>query len=295
MIPPLKQLSEAAYGVANKCKMRQQLVIGNWKLHGSLLENEKLLHAMITHLAEMKNVDCGICLPYPYLFQAQSVLANTDIAWGAQNVSQFVTGAYTASVSANMIADFGCSFAIVGHSERRTYSHESNQTAVIRIKRAVDVGITPIYCVGETLQERDADKTKQVIEAQVLAIFDLDEPTLRRAKAVNLVIAYEPVWAIGTGYAAEPAHIQDTHRFIRALIKKRDAHFAEKVRIIYGGSLTPDNAHSILQMPDIDGGLVGHSALNVLAFKQICKVASHFCLCEIMPSATQRNECLYLI
>lgn len=289
MISPLKQRYNAAFGEPNKSKTRKQLVIGNWKLHGNLLENDRLLHAIVTHLTEMKNVDCGICLPYPYLFQAQRILANTDIAWGAQNVSQFVTGAYTASVSANMIADFGCSYVIVGHSERRTYSYESNQTAVMRIKRAVDVGITPIYCVGETLKERDADKTKQVIEAQVLAIFDLDDRTLRRTKAANLVIAYEPVWAIGTGYPAAPDHVQEMHAFIRGLIKQYDPYFAEKVRIIYGGSLTPENACSILQMPDIDGGLVGHSALSVPAFKQICNVASHSFECEIIPLVAERN------
>ncbi|QVL46491.1 MAG: triose-phosphate isomerase [Methylophilaceae bacterium] len=261
---------------------RKQLVVGNWKLHGNLLENERLLLAMAIDLTQLSNVDCGICLPYPYLFQAQKILADTRIGWGAQNVSQFVHGAYTASVSAEMIADFDCSYVIVGHSERRTYSHESNQTAVTRIKRAVDAAITPIYCVGETLEEHAAGQTKQMIEAQVLAIFDLDETTLSQAKAVNLVIAYEPVWAIGTGYAADPDHVQAIHSFIRRLIKQYDADFAKKVRIIYGGSLTPDNACSILTLPDIDGGLVGHSALNVLAFTQICRVASNTGACQTL-------------
>ncbi len=269
-------------------EMRKQLMVGNWKLHGNLVENETLLLALATELTQLDNVDCGICLPYPYLFQAQKILADTRIAWGAQNVSQFLTGAYTASVSANMIADFGCSYVIVGHSERRTYSYESNQTAVIRIKRAVDAAITPIYCVGETLQEHAAGQTKQIIEAQVLALFDLDDRTLRHAKAINLVIAYEPVWAIGTGYPAEPNHIQEIHAFIRGLIKQYDVYFAEKLRIIYGGSLTPDNACSILPLPDIDGGLVGHSALNVPAFKKICHVASHTSVCEII-SKTEIN------
>lgn len=255
--------------------MRKKLVVGNWKLHGSLVENEKLLDEIATQLKDLRNIDCGVCLPYPYLFQAQRKLANTSILWGAQNVSQFLAGAYTSSVSAKMIADFGCSFAIVGHSERRSYSHESNQKAVIRIKRAVDAGITPIYCVGETLAEYGLGQTKKIIEAQILAIFGLDAITLSRAKAVGLVVAYEPVWAIGTGHAAQPAQAQMVHHFIRALIAQHDADFAEKVRIIYGGSLTPVNACSLLIMPDIDGGLVGHCALNALTFKAICEMAAH--------------------
>jgi triosephosphate isomerase (TIM) len=170
---------------------------------------------------------------------------------------------------------------IVGHSERRSYSHESNQKAVTRIKRAVDAGITPIYCVGETLAEYGLNQTKKIIEAQILAIFDLDATSLARVKMVGLVIAYEPVWAIGTGHAALPQHAQAVHHFIRTRIAQHDAEFAKKIRIIYGGSLTPENAGSLLKMPDIDGALVGRCALNVLAFKAICEVAGHtLAVCE---------------
>ncbi len=250
-------------------------MVGNWKLHGSLVENEKLLFEISTQLKDLNNIDYGVCLPYPYLFQAQQLLANTSILWGAQNVSQFTNGAYTSSVSAKMIADFGCSLVIVGHSERRSYSHESNQKAAIRIKRAVDAGITPIYCVGETLAEYGLNQTKKIIEVQILAIFDLDAVSLARLKMVGLVIAYEPVWAIGTGHAALPEQAQAVHHFIRAIFALHDVVFAERVRIIYGGSLTPENACSLLMMPDVDGGLVGRSALDVLAFKAICEVAAH--------------------
>ncbi len=255
--------------------MRKKLVVGNWKLHGNLAENEKLLVEIAAQLNGIKNIDCGICLPYPYLFQAQRNLVNTSILWGAQNVSQFTGGAYTSSVSASMIADFGCSLVIIGHSERRSYSHESNQTAVIRIKRAVDAGITPIYCVGETLVEYDLEQTKSIIEAQILAVFDLDAISLARLKAVGLVIAYEPVWAIGTGHTALPEEAQKVHYFIRTILAQYDADFAESVRIIYGGSLTPENACSLMMMPEIDGGLVGRCALDVLAFKAICEITAY--------------------
>jgi len=263
--------------------MRKKLVVGNWKLHGSLVENERLLFEIATQLENLNNIDCGVCLPYPYLFQAQKLLANTAVLWGAQNVSQFIDGAYTSSVSAGMIADFGCSLVIVGHSERRSYSHESNQKAVTRIKRAVDAGITPIYCVGETLAEHGLNHTKKVIEAQILAIFDLDAVSLARVKMVGLVIAYEPVWAIGTGHAALPQQAQAVHHFIRTIIAQHDSDFAKKIRIIYGGSLTPENARSLLIMPDIDGGLVGRCALNVQAFRVICEVAAHTrAVCEAL-------------
>lgn len=267
--------------------MRKKLVVGNWKLHGSLAENEKLMHELVDQLKHLHNADFGICLPYPYLFQAQKILAKTPILWGAQNVSQFYDGAYTSSVSASMVAEFGCTLAIIGHSERRSYSHESNQKAVTRVKRAVDAGITPIYCVGETLAEHELGQAKSVIEEQVLALFGLDDATYAHAKALGLVIAYEPVWAIGKGQAAKPEQAQTMHQFIRALIADRDKKFAENVRIIYGGGLTPENACTLLTMPDIDGGLVGRCSLNAIEFRRIGEVASDTkqCVLEIVEEA----------
>lgn len=259
--------------------MRKKLVVGNWKLHGSLVKNEKLMLELAAELEGLANVDYGICLPYPYLFQAQQLLTNTSVLWGAQNVSQFISGAYTSSVSASMIADFGCAFAIVGHSERRSYSHESNQMAIVRVKRTVEAGIVPIYCVGETVTEHEKGQAKRVIKAQVLALLNLHQKTLMQAKSVGMVIAYEPVWAIGTGQAAKPEHAQAIHQFIRSLIARRDPSFAEKIRIIYGGSLSPENACSLFTMPDIDGGLVGRCALNASSFKAVCELAADTSQC----------------
>lgn len=253
--------------------MRRPLVVGNWKLNGNLAENEARMLAIAEAVKENNQVDIGLCLPYVYLFQAQQLLANTNIMWGAQNVSQFERGAYTACVSADMVAEFGCQLAIVGHSERRHYSAENSTKAVIRIKRAVDAGITPIYCIGETQTEHVAGEAKKVLAAQLMALLSLDELSLKKIKSFGLVMAYEPVWAIGTDQAATPELAQSMHAFIRDLLAKYDIAFAEKTRIIYGGSVTPDNAKALFEMPDIDGGLIGRASLDAHAFSRICAAA----------------------
>lgn len=253
--------------------MRRPLVVGNWKLNGSLAENKTRLLATITAVESINQVDIALCLPYVYLFQAQQLLANTNVMWGAQNVSQFKQGAYTACVSADMVADFDCQLVIVGHSERRHYSAENSEKAVIRIKRAVDAGITPIYCIGETQAEHATGDAKKVLTAQLMALFDLDKVSLDNIKSFGLVIAYEPVWAIGSDQAATPELAQNMHAFIRDLLAKHDAEFAEKTRIIYGGSVTPDNAKALFNMPDIDGGLIGRASLDATAFSRICRAA----------------------
>jgi triosephosphate isomerase len=255
--------------------MRRKLVVGNWKLNGNLSENKVLIASLLENLNNLHTTDVAICVPYTYLFQAQALLTGTNIFWGAQNVSQFRDGAHTSSISANMIADFACSFAIVGHSERRALSNESNQKAAKRFARVVNAGITPIYCVGETAEERAEGLAENVVKNQILAItYGLDESTFERAKQVSMVIAYEPVWAIGNGRTASPQQAQDMHAFIRDLIAKIDADFAKKIRIIYGGSMTPDNALALLSMPDIDGGLIGRCSLVAAEFSQICHFAS---------------------
>jgi len=193
--------------------MRKPIVIGNWKLNGRLVENKARMLAMVDTVKGLDQIDIGLCLPYVYLFQAQQVLAGTNIMWGAQNVSQFERGAYTSCVSAEMVAEFGCQLVILGHSERRHYSAENSKKAVIRIKRAVDAGITPVYCIGETLKEHQAGHAKSVITAQVNALLDLDASSLNKIKAFGLVIAYEPVWAIGADQAATPALAQEMHAF----------------------------------------------------------------------------------
>lgn len=253
--------------------MRRPLVVGNWKLNGSLAENEARMLATVEAAKDIHRIDIGLCLPYVYLFQAQQLLSNTNVMWGAQNVSQFARGAYTACVSAEMVAEFGCQLAIVGHSERRHYSAENSAKAIIRIKRAVNAGITPIYCIGETQKEHAAGEAKKVLAAQLMALFNLDKTSLEKIKLFGLVMAYEPVWAIGTDQAATPELAQSMHAFIRDLLAKYDVALAEKTRIIYGGSVTPDNAKALFEMPDIDGGLIGRASLDAHAFSRICAAA----------------------
>jgi triosephosphate isomerase (TIM) len=255
--------------------MRKPLVVGNWKLNGSLAENKTRMLTIVDVVKNLDRIDIGLCLPYVYLFQAQQLLSNTNIMWGAQNVSQFEQGAYTACVSADMVAEFGCQLAIIGHSERRHYSAENSTKAAIRIKRAIDAGITPIYCVGETQAEHEAGDTNSVIEAQVMALFELDKDSLDNIIAFGLIIAYEPVWAIGADQAATPALAQSVHAFIRDLLSKHDVIFAKKTRIIYGGSVTPENARALFKMPDIDGGLVGRASLDAHTFATICAEAAN--------------------
>lgn len=267
--------------------MRRKLVVGNWKLNGGLVENQSLILSLIANLKNQPNADFAVCLPFTYLFQAQALLTGSNISWGAQNASQFESGAYTSSISAKMIAEFGCQYVIIGHSERRTLSNESNQKAARRIARVVEAGLTPIYCVGETLEEHLAGVAQNVVKNQILAItHGLEDEIFDQAKNVDLVIAYEPVWAIGNGQAATPRQAQEMHKFIRNLIAKVDAGFAEKVRIIYGGSMTPDNADDLLAMADVDGGLIGRCAISAEAFSQICIASAKTSQMCLIPHAS---------
>ena len=251
--------------------MRRKLVVGNWKLNGNLAKNQSLISALVSKLKTEHGADYAVCVPFTYLYQVQALLTGTNISWGAQNASQFESGAYTSSISASMIAEFGCHYVIIGHSERRTLSNESNQKAARRVVRVVDAGLTPIYCVGETLDEHNAGMSKNVVKNQILAItHGLDDDVFEKAKNVGLVIAYEPVWAIGSDQAATPSQAQDMHLFIRDLIAKVDAAFAENIKIIYGGSMTPTNAAALLSMADVDGGLIGRCALSADDFSKIC-------------------------
>lgn len=255
--------------------MRQKLVIGNWKLHGGLLENQGLLNRLKQDLHDLSGVDTAVCLPYVYLFQAQELLQDTQIAWGAQNVSQFTEGAFTSCISAKMVAEFGCTYTIIGHSERRALKLESNQVATKRILNALHAGLTPIFCVGEALDERDGNMAELIVRNQMLnVVYGLDDEAFALAKKLNMVIAYEPVWAIGTGEHASPEQAQRMHAFIRMMVAERDRGFAENIRILYGGSMAPNNAQSLLSMPDIDGGLLGRAALVADDFIEVCKIAS---------------------
>ena len=244
-------------------------------MHGNLAQNKELMASLVAGLCDLTNADFAVCVPYPYMFQAQMLLQGTNIAWGGQNVSQFHEGAHTGAVSARMLADFGCTYAIIGHSERRVLLHESNMSAAASFGEALEAGLTPIFCVGETLEEREAGVTESVVANQLNAILDkLGMQAFSKAVQLRTVIAYEPVWAIGSkGKTATPAQAQAMHAFIRNCVAERDAGVAGRVRILYGGSVNPSNASQLFAMPDIDGGLIGRCSLNANDFKEICRAA----------------------
>ncbi|MCS6785535.1 MAG: triose-phosphate isomerase [Thiobacillaceae bacterium] len=248
--------------------MRRKLVAGNWKMHGSLADNEALLGAILSGLHDVK-ADVAVCVPFPYLAQAKARLAGSRVAWGAQNVSQYARGAYTGEVSAAMLNDFECRYVIVGHSERRTLFGETDAVVAEKYAAAQTAGLIPILCVGETLEEREAGVTEAVVSRQLDAI-------LARSGVISLanaVIAYEPVWAIGTGRTATPEQAQAVHAFIRAKIRALDAEVAEHLIIQYGGSVKAANAAELFAQPDIDGGLIGGASLNAEEFLAICRAA----------------------
>lgn len=244
---------------------RKKLVAGNWKMHGSLAANLDLLTAVRSG-AMGSPADVAVCVPYPYLAQAQSVLAGSNVAWGAQDVSEHVQGAYTGEVSGAMLNDFGCRFVIIGHSERRSFYGDTDAVVAVKFAAALAAGLTPILCVGETLAEREAAITSQVVTRQLEAVLaGSGVAALARA-----VIAYEPVWAIGTGKTATPAQAQEVHATIRGRVAADDGTVAASVQILYGGSVKPGNAKELFSQPDIDGGLIGGAALVAADFLAIC-------------------------
>lgn len=247
--------------------MRRKLVVGNWKMYGRLASNRALLEAIV---AGVRGADCAVCVPYPYLAQAQSLLQGSNVAWGAQNLSQHEEGAFTGEVAPGMLADFGCSYVLVGHSERRGLFHESNEVVSAKFDAALKAGIKPILCVGETLAERESGVTEQVVAAQLDAV-------LNRGGALALskaVVAYEPVWAIGTGKTAAPSQAQTVHAFIRERVAQHDSQVAQSLCILYGGSVKANNAAELFAMPDIDGGLIGGASLVVDEFLAICRAGA---------------------
>lgn len=244
---------------------RRKLVAGNWKMHGSLAGNLSLLNAVRSGAAGL-GAQVAVCVPYPYLAQAQSVLSGSNVAWGAQDVSEHVQGAYTGEISAGMLVEFGCRYAIVGHSERRSFYGDTDAVVAAKFAAALKAGLTPILCVGETLAERDAGITAQVVTRQLDAVIaGSGVASLARA-----VIAYEPVWAIGTGKTATPQQAQDVHALIRARIAQGDAAVAAGVQILYGGSVKAGNAKDLFGQSDIDGGLIGGASLVAADFLAIC-------------------------
>ena len=247
--------------------MRKKLVAGNWKMHGSLAENAALLAALKPALEGIKAV---VCVPFPYLAQAQAALAGSSIAWGAQNLSEQSKGAFTGEVSASMLLDFGCQYVIVGHSERRSLYGESDELVASKYVAAQAAGLTPILCVGESLDERESGVTEAVVARQLDAVIKLAGV----GSLANAIVAYEPVWAIGTGKTASPEQAQAVHAFIRSKIAALDADIANQLVIQYGGSVKAANAAELMAQPDIDGGLIGGASLVADEFVAICRAAA---------------------
>jgi triosephosphate isomerase len=246
--------------------MKKKLIAGNWKMNGSIASNEALVNALI---AGMSDSEClvTVCVPAPYLAQVQALVANSGIDLGAQDLSQHESGAFTGEVSAAMLRDFGARYAIVGHSERRQYHGESDALVASKAQRALAAGITPIVCVGETLAEREAGQTEEVVKRQLAAVIHTNGHCIS-----EIVVAYEPVWAIGTGKTASPEQAQQVHAVLRAQLKAATEH-ADRVHILYGGSMNAANAVQLLSQPDIDGGLVGGAALKAADFLTIIAAA----------------------
>jgi triosephosphate isomerase len=251
--------------------MRRKLVAGNWKMHGSLAQNEALLDAVIAGVAQLPNVDCAVCVPFPYLYQVQQKLSGTAVKWGAQDAHQLEKGAFTGEVSAVMLRDFGCHYVIVGHSERRSLYGESSALVAEKFSAVQKAGMLPILCVGETLEQREAGATETVVAEQLDAVTSL----LGAQCLQNAVVAYEPVWAIGTGKTATPDQAQAVHAFIRQRIAALDAQVAQGLCILYGGSVKAGNAAELFAMEDIDGGLIGGASLVAEDFIAICKAGSN--------------------
>jgi len=249
--------------------MRPKLVVGNWKMNGSRANNATLLGGIVDGLGSIAKANAAVCVPAPYLQQCADALAGTQLAWGAQDVSLHASGAYTGEVAASMLAEFGCRYAIVGHSERRAYHGETSEQVAHKALAALNAGLTPIVCVGETLDEREAGQTNVVVGKQMSAVLELlDDDAIAR-----IVVAYEPVWAIGTGKTATPAMAQEVHAQLRSQLRERSAAAAGKVAILYGGSMKPDNAVELLAQADIDGGLIGGAALKAADFLAIIGAA----------------------
>ncbi|OOG56002.1 triose-phosphate isomerase [Polaromonas sp. C04] len=246
--------------------MTKQLIAGNWKMNGSLAANQALLQAV---LAGLGSPACAVavCVPAPYLAQANALLASGAINLGAQDISAHEAGAYTGEVSAAMLKDFGVRYAIVGHSERRQYHGETDAVVAAKAQRALEAGITPIVCVGETLAERDAGQTEATVTRQLAAVIAATGPRIG-----DIVLAYEPVWAIGTGKTATPQQAQQVHAVLRAQLADA-CEQAAGIAILYGGSMNAANAAELLAQPDIDGGLIGGASLSAPDFLKIITAA----------------------
>lgn len=248
--------------------MRQPLVVGNWKMNGSRRLTAELLDSISDRIDAKIAGEVAVCIPNVFISLAAEVVKSTDLTVGAQTVSEFEAGAYTGETSASMLADIGCRWVLIGHSERRTLYNETNEALVLKVLAAQKTGITPIFCVGESEADYKEGHTFKVIESQMSALL-----TNGMVNLDNLVLAYEPVWAIGTGLTATPQEAQEVHAFIRDLLREKSVELADEVRIIYGGSVKPANAEELFIQHDIDGGLIGGASLDANAFISICQKA----------------------
>ncbi len=249
--------------------MRQKLVAGNWKMNGSKASIRELLDGLKQGIGDVASAEVAVCPPFIYLGEVEAQLSGTPIVWGAQNLSTEAKGAFTGEVSAEMINDFGCKYAIVGHSERRSLYGEDDALVAKKFSVARAAGLKPILCIGETLDEREKGVTNDVVARQLEAVIALEGV----AALADGVIAYEPVWAIGTGKTASPEQAQEVHAFIRELVSAKDAAVAARVQILYGGSMNAANAAELLAQADIDGGLIGGASLKAEDFLTICRAA----------------------
>jgi triosephosphate isomerase len=251
--------------------MKHKLIAGNWKMNGSSAANQTLVHGVqqgLAHALGGKHAQVALCVPAAYLTQVQQLIQGTGMSLGAQDVSAHAQGAYTGETSADMLKDLGVRYAIVGHSERRQYHGETDAQVALKAQQALSVGITPIVCVGETLAEHEAGKTEEVVKRQLAAVIHTNGHCIS-----EIVVAYEPVWAIGTGKTASPAQAQAVHAVLRAQLKAATSH-SERVQILYGGSMNASNAAELLAQPDIDGGLIGGAALKAADFLTIIAAAA---------------------
>jgi len=244
--------------------MRRSLVVGNWKMNGTRSSAESLAQGIVAGLGS-DVADIAICVPYVFLNEIGQVVNKSRLALGAQNVADKASGAYTGEISAAMLKEYGCKYAIVGHSERRTYYGDTDQSVAARFCQAQEQEVIPVLCIGETLEQREQEQTFEVITTQLDAVVAL----AGIAAFNNAVIAYEPVWAIGTGRTASDEQAQEVHQFIRNYLAAKDQVVAEKIQILYGGSAKPDNAKGLFAMPDIDGGLIGGASLDAESFLKI--------------------------
>ena len=251
---------------------RRLLIAGNWKMHKTVAETETFATELLALLNQKaaEKVDILVCPTFVSLAAAQSAFRNSGVEWGGQNCHEGHQGAFTGEVSAALLSDVGCTYVIIGHSERRSLFGETSQNCALKIQAAAQQGLKPIYCVGETLEERKAGRTKNVIAQQLTeGLFNLSPQTLQK-----LVIAYEPVWAIGTGLAATSEQAEEVHSFIRShLQEKLPGNVAQQTRILYGGSVKPGNANELLNCPNVDGGLIGGASLDAASFAEIVGTA----------------------